>query len=198
MNQSKAQLRHSLLQQRNQLSAIQSDNAAQSLSNVANSNKTLLKILANAKRILSYSAFQGELSAQFLLQNLTAKVYLPKIVDYQNSLMHFFPSNQNQITNRFGIAEPYGNGNSVELTDFDLIFTPLVGFDTKGNRLGLGAGFYDKALNTITGSKKPLLIGLAYDFQEVKTIKPDVWDVPLDVILTNSKIIDPTNKLLVV
>lgn len=62
-----------------------------------------------------------------------------------------------------------------------IILLPLVGFDRSGNRLGQGAGHYDRALERCP---QALRIGIAWSVQEVALLPADPWDVPLDAILT--------------
>jgi len=69
---------------------------------------------------------------------------------------------------------------------------PLLGFDNEGSRLGMGGGYYDRALSFKHSEEqpsKPLLIGLAYSFQQIEGLQSDTWDVPLDVIITEETII---------
>lgn len=63
----------------------------------------------------------------------------------------------------------------------DLILVPLVAFDANFNRVGQGGGHYDRYL---AANPSLLRIGIAWDFQRVDAIKPQLWDVPLDAILT--------------
>ena len=49
----------------------------------------------------------------------------------------------------------------------------------------MGAGYYDKALAGIDG---PTLIGLAHQVQQVDKLPTDAWDVPLDIVVTDTKI----------
>ena len=68
---------------------------------------------------------------------------------------------------------------------------PLVAFDPIGNRIGMGEGFYDRTLDNKklnNNKKKPILVGVAYDFQKQNHIQPDPWDIPLDIIFTESRI----------
>ncbi len=84
--------------------------------------------------------------------------------------------------NRFGIKEPViGREHALTPAEIDLMFIPLVAFDTRGTRLGMGAGYYDR---TLAHSRSPLLIGAAYEFQRQSFIKAETWDVPLDVMIT--------------
>lgn len=187
---SKKNLRQSIAQQRSRLTETQLTNCAIELNNIAKATSTFYQKLSSAKTIISYVAFDGEISPQVLTNNLKAQIYLPKILDYRNSKMAFYSSEENQIKNRYGIYEPAGRDDSIQLEKADIIFVPLVGFDIEGNRLGMGAGFYDRAISK--ANKRPLLVGLAHAFQQQQSIPTDTWDVTLDVILTNQKIINVT------
>ena len=191
--QNKDDIRNSVNQQRKRLTVKEIMNSGLAVKKIAFSNPALYKILSDAKRILSYFPFNGEMPPQYLTEHLNAKIYLPKITDYHKKQMQFFSDEERQVKNRYGIFEPIGTGEPLELSKFDLIIMPLVAFDNQGNRIGMGAGFYDRAIASI--AKRPLLIGLAFDFQE-KSIPTEVWDVPIDVIITNQKIIDPANLVL--
>jgi len=67
----------------------------------------------------------------------------------------------------------------------DVAFVPLVGFDAALNRLGQGAGHYDRALEKLPDTIK---IGLAWSVQQVDHIPAEAWDVPLDLIVTEQRI----------
>lgn len=62
---------------------------------------------------------------------------------------------------------------------------PLTAFDLNGNRLGKGGGFYDKLLKNLPQTST---VGLAYDFQKVKKIFIEPWDIPISTVITPSKI----------
>ena len=66
---------------------------------------------------------------------------------------------------------------------------PLVAFDKKLNRLGYGAGFYDRIIKSLKKNKKLITIGLAFDFQKVYFIPISKYDQKLDFIVTNKKIL---------
>ena len=64
---------------------------------------------------------------------------------------------------------------------------PLVGFDRRGRRLGMGGGFYDRtfAFSRIRPRLAPKLIGLAHDLQRVQQLPVEPWDVPLHGVVTD-------------
>jgi 5-formyltetrahydrofolate cyclo-ligase len=71
----------------------------------------------------------------------------------------------------------------------DVILMPLVAFDGQGNRLGMGAGYYDRTLAFLRHRRhwrKPRIIGLAYEFQRMPALPAEPWDVPLDGIITEA------------
>jgi 5-formyltetrahydrofolate cyclo-ligase len=70
----------------------------------------------------------------------------------------------------------------------DIVLTPLVGFDRRGNRLGQGAGHYDRAFAAFPAARR---IGIAFAVQESDRLTPDPWDVPLHAIATEREWIVP-------
>ena len=81
----------------------------------------------------------------------------------------------------FGFMQPLP---SAEACNPDLILTPLVGFDRALNRLGQGAGYYDRAFAAFPDS---LRIGIAWSIQECDGLMTDPWDMPLDAVLTEKE-----------
>ncbi|MGL5045488.1 MAG: 5-formyltetrahydrofolate cyclo-ligase, partial [Plesiomonas sp.] len=94
--------------------------------------------------------------------------------------------------NRYNIAEPRLDVRDlIPASALDLICTPLVAFDDRGHRLGMGGGFYDRTLAAfmptkmaVSPPKVPQIIGLAHDCQRVNAVPQEAWDIPLPAILT--------------
>jgi len=105
--------------------------------------------------------------------------------------MQFYAADKIYNLNRYGIEEPKAIGKPRPANSFDLLLIPLVAFDRSGTRMGMGAGYYDRALEALghQTSTKPYLVGLAHHFQEVKSLERAPWDVPLDAILTDHEFI---------
>lgn len=71
----------------------------------------------------------------------------------------------------------------------DLVLCPVVAIDALGYRLGMGGGFYDRALafrRLRSSWRGPALIALAFDLQRVASVLPDSWDARLDGVITES------------
>ena len=101
-------------------------------------------------------------------------------------------------TNRYGIPEPDSPVNGwLRPSQLDLIVIPLVAMDVGGNRIGMGAGYYDKTLQHI-GRRAlcPTLLGVGYQFQLVKKIESQPWDIPLDWLATDQclRVAGPVQK----
>jgi 5-formyltetrahydrofolate cyclo-ligase len=73
----------------------------------------------------------------------------------------------------------------------NIILVPLIGFDRNWNRLGQGAGHYDRIFMLFP---KALRVGIAWSCQEVAAIPTDPWDVPLDAVLTEKEWIKPAHS----
>lgn len=90
--------------------------------------------------------------------------------------------------NRYGIPEPHTR-DLLYARWLDVMIMPLVGFDRKGRRLGMGGGYYDATLAYLKSRRhwrKPLLVGVAYACQELDEVPAEPWDVRLDMLLTEN------------
>ena len=88
------------------------------------------------------------------------------------------------------ILEPEAKNNFLELVIPDVVLIPLVAFDSKLSRIGMGLGFYDRTIDFLQNSKdKIIFIGLAYDFQKFDgVLEVDDTDRSLDFIVTEQNI----------
>jgi 5-formyltetrahydrofolate cyclo-ligase len=86
---------------------------------------------------------------------------------------------------RYGIGEP--DVCPPEAVP-SLVLVPLLAFDTKGNRLGYGAGYYDATLRALRRDGAVTAIGLGFDEQQYPDIPREPQDEPLNMILTPSRL----------
>lgn len=128
-------------------------------------------------------AFDGEVDLMPTMQALKARhqLYLPRLKP--DITLDFLPWQEQaeMQANVLGIPEPTGE-QVISIADLDLVLMPLVGVDKQGNRLGMGAGYYDKSL--AQASQRPYLIGVAHQCQQVEALPVDPWDIPLDALVT--------------
>jgi 5-formyltetrahydrofolate cyclo-ligase len=113
------------------------------------------------------------------------RVYLPRVTDFRARRMVLLPDQGTPMRlNRYRIPEPLG-GAPVPPQALAVVLMPLVGFDDAGNRLGNGAGFYDRYLRHRHGTRAaPLLVGVAFERQRCPTLPAAPHDVPLDAVIT--------------
>lgn len=193
MRDLKQQLRVQLRAARNAIPIPQRNTAADSLSTKA----SRLPYFSLAHNIAFYWPHDDEIDSLPLL-NFALKhgkhCFLPVLlIDPQQKLAFASYTHETPlIKNRYGILEPeMGFSSLISVMDLDIIFVPLVGFDSAGRRLGRGGGFYDATFadfHKSTSKKWPKLVGLAYSCQHVDEIPADVWDWQLDAVVTESDV----------
>jgi 5-formyltetrahydrofolate cyclo-ligase len=90
------------------------------------------------------------------------------------------------------VAGPFGARIPavLEYIEPEILIVPLVAFDAAGNRLGYGGGFYDRTLAQLRARRATLAIGFAYDAQEAGSLPLEPTDQPLDLIVTERRVID--------
>jgi 5-formyltetrahydrofolate cyclo-ligase len=158
-------------------------------------NITAHNTFKSANHIACYNDFNNEVSTQLLIEKIWAEkkiCYLPILHPENSSKLTFirYDKDDRLQKNKFGILEPrFSPDKIIPGEQLDLVFLPLVAFDRNGNRLGMGAGYYDKtfAFRQNPKSSKPLLIGLAFALQEHAEIPFDHWDILLDGVVTEKE-----------
>ncbi len=192
----RANIRQQMRQQRNALSAQQQFDAAHHVERLISRSR----FYRNSQHIACYMANDRELSLERLIKRiwLAGKCcYLPVLDSIHHNRLWFAPyrPDSRMRLNRFGIPEPlYKKHERVRAQSLDLVMTPLVAFDKAGNRLGMGGGFYDRSFAFLLLRRhwhKPRLCGIAYDFQQVKQLPRQPWDVPLSTIATENRLYQP-------
>lgn len=197
----RGELRRQMRAQRSSLSPAEQAHAALQVAQCI-AHSTLFQ---RSRHIACYLPQRGELDPTPLMQRAWAMrktCYLPVLSPLPSGRLWFVPYRQGDplTPNRFGILEPcLSTAHRAPPWVLDLVLTPLVAFDTQGNRLGMGGGFYDKTFSFLRQNlywrqhwRKPRLVGLAYDFQCVATLQHFPWDVPLQAIATERRLYLPT------
>jgi 5-formyltetrahydrofolate cyclo-ligase len=93
------------------------------------------------------------------------------------------------VKSTFHVPEPIGNEIPAQASDIQTVIIPLLAFDRRGNRLGYGAGYYDRFLAQNPGVKK---IGVAFSCQETDSVPGDENDVRIDIVVTEDEVIHCT------
>ena len=150
--------------------------------------------LAPGKRVALYAPLPSEMSTaplEQLARRRGCRLYLPRITDKRRSRMQFIEAAGPMRANHLGILEPV-RIRAIPARFLDLVFLPLVGFDAAGNRLGMGAGYYDRAFafrRLRIAWRQPHLVGVGYSLQQLPRIVGEPHDVPLDHVVTEKGVI---------
>ncbi len=155
-----------------------------------------LAAFKSGARIALYLPFDRETDTAALVaaaRRRGIRVFVPVVSDLRHRRLRFHPLTGETRRGTFGISipkrAPHRLARTVEPRWFDLIVVPLVGVDPRGRRLGMGGGFYDRALAFRRHRrhwKGPQLVGFCFDRQRAARVFADPWDVRLDALATES------------
>lgn len=186
-----AQLRNHMRQQRRALPAHVREQYSRQLA----TRFAKTRLFRNSRHIACYMAADGEADLAPLMQRawqMGKTVYLPVLNGPHKQSLFFAPYQEGDVMdlNRYRIPEPAVPARErVMARELDLVLTPLVAFDGLGNRMGMGAGYYDRTFAYLQHRQywlRPRLMGVAYSFQQVDRLPAQPWDVPLFGIITES------------
>lgn len=147
----------------------------------------------NAKTIFFYASFRSEVDTMDMIKvslNMGKLIVLPKVDKENNRLKLYEIKNMNDLARGYmWILEPFVSEDRLrDIDDIDLIIIPGAAFDTYGNRLGYGAGYYDKLLSEM--KREIPIVAPAYEEQIVKKIPAEPHDIKVDKIATDKRVIE--------
>jgi 5-formyltetrahydrofolate cyclo-ligase len=184
----KATLRKQLRAERHSLS--EPDHRHRSLA--AAKAITRLRSFRAGGRVALYLPFDGESDTAALIAaawRRGVQVFVPVISDRRHCRLRFYPLTGATVPGEFGISVPRLRLTPISPQWLNLIVIPLVGVDGEGRRLGMGGGYYDRALAFRRRRrywKGPQVVGLAFDRQRTNVKFADAWDLRLDSLATES------------
>lgn len=155
-----------------------------------------IESVRKAERIMSYVSFGKEVYTHSLIRQWLAEkkgVSVPCVYKaskegrcmYAVSISDF---DELTVRSGYGILEPVLCGSKIVAPEsIDVVIIPGNAFDVGKNRIGYGAGYYDKFLRET--SPKCVKIAICFDFQVLKAVPYDEYDVPVDLIVTEKRII---------
>ena len=145
-----------------------------------------------AKAVLFYASFRSEVSTLTMAEDALAagkRVLLPVVDNYRKELKLYEIGSLSELSPGFmGIPEPAARRETErDISDPDLVIIPGAAFDIYGNRLGYGAGYYDKMLSRL--KRRIPLIALAYEEQITDSLPSEPHDVRVQKIVTDRRTI---------
>ena len=146
--------------------------------------------LRDGARVAGYWAADGEIPLHAWQLRLPRDTVYCLPVLHADGRLRFAPwrSGEAVVPNRFGIPEPEVAPDALlDPESLDLVVVPLVGFDARCHRLGMGGGWYDRSFAfRHHRPAPPRLVGAAFAFQQVDDGLPsETWDVQLDAVCTD-------------
>lgn len=145
-----------------------------------------------ARAVALYGPIQNEVPTERIRDHaLTSgkKVFYPKLAGANSVALAEIHSVADLESGRFGFSEPIGRPSRLTAKQRGMvIFLPGLVFDSRGNRLGRGIGWYDRLLKKM--GKGAVSVALAYEFQIVNEVPTEAWDEKVDYVITEKRVID--------
>ena len=174
--------------------AILKERQALSLDEVANKSAVIcarisaMDAFCRAKTVMLFLPFRNEVDTRPLIEALWAagKRVLVPLCQPDVTLI---PCRIGQLADlqpgTWGILEPKPECRlPVPAEEIDLVVVPGVAFDSQGNRLGYGGGYYDRFLPRLKpGTPK---VAIAFDMQMVPKLESDAYDQAMDLVVTEA------------
>jgi len=145
----------------------------------------LQEIIAKRPGVLGiYWPFRAEFDPRPLVEALATggrQVALPVVVDKKGPLEYrAWAPGENLISGVWDIPIP----EKREIVVPAMVLAPVVGFDRDRYRLGYGGGYFDRTLAAL--NPRPMAIGVGFAMQQIETIHPQSFDIPMDLIVTEA------------
>lgn len=147
----------------------------------------LLPEFIASSRIMFFASFRSEVDTLPMIQRALAegkRVVLPKVQGEGLALFEIRDFETDVSPGTWGIPEPCEK-RPVMLDAVDLVLVPGLAFDEYGNRLGYGAGFYDKLLAVCSKTT----VALAFEVQMISAVPAALHDIPVKKIVTEKRVI---------
>jgi 5-formyltetrahydrofolate cyclo-ligase len=186
IDQLKAELRKSALARREAMPAAERQAAAAAIA-----ARTFPLPVGPGAVVSGFSPLKSEINPLPLMRKLAdagARLALPVVAGRGKPLiMRAYAFGQELNSGVWGIREPKDDAPEV---DPDILIVPLAAFDRRGNRIGYGAGYYDRTIGRLRARKPVTAVGIAYAAQEVPDVPVTERDARLDLVLTERETID--------
>ncbi|MGB3366374.1 MAG: 5-formyltetrahydrofolate cyclo-ligase [Acidaminobacteraceae bacterium] len=167
-----------------------SKNEVETKSSAILENLKSLHLMENAEHIMIYMDFRNEVKTfEFInyMKSLNKKIYIPRVNTQTNQLdTYLIESSSDLILSDYGILEPSPEMNPSDATIIDLIISPGVAFTRNCDRLGYGAGFYDRFL--IRTKDNVITAALSFSMQIVESLPVEDHDQRLNYVITEDTI----------
>lgn len=148
--------------------------------------------------IFFFASFKSEVSTFPMIEEayrLGKRIVFPKVDRKLKGLVLYEVKGLSELApGCMDIPEPdVSEERRMDINDVDIVIMPGVAFDKKGNRIGYGAGFYDKLLSAL--KKQIPLIAITYEEQVLASLPSEPHDIKVHRIVTDKRLIEcPLNS----
>ena len=162
----------------------------------ATASRTICKQVIESREFASSSAvglylpMHDEVDTREIIERAwraNKRIFVPILRGSAQMLFCAMDEDSELESNRLGVWEPV-RGQLKAPEKLDLVIAPTVAFDQENNRIGMGAGYFDRCFAFLRHRKywlRPKLVGVAFRCQEVEKITPNAWDIRLYRIITD-------------
>ena len=141
-----------------------------------------------AETVLAFASIGNEVRTQPSIQAAWAagkRVALPRVVGAELQL-HFVDSDTVLVEGAFSVREPPETAAQVQPEEVDFALVPALAVDPRGYRIGYGGGYYDKLIPRLGHA---CTCAVAYDFQLISEVPELPFDVAVDLVVTDERVI---------
>ncbi|MGD0836608.1 MAG: 5-formyltetrahydrofolate cyclo-ligase [Polyangia bacterium] len=194
LREEKRALRRAMAEQRDALSAAQREE----LVTQATARFLSLPEVRGASVLAGFISTRSEVDTAPLLGELGRRgvdVVLPRVstgLIPPRLRFHRVAQPSDLVFGIFGLLEPSSQCQEVSAHAIDVFMVPGLAFDRRGARVGYGGGYYDELAAYVRAhpdATAARFIGFAYDFQLVDVCPAGEWDVPLDCVVTDDRVV---------
>jgi 5-formyltetrahydrofolate cyclo-ligase len=185
--QDKAEVRRELLRRRDRIPAA----VRRAKNSMVREGLLSLAEFKNAGTIFFFASFRSEVDTSELIKmslSMGKQVVLPKVNTDTHELLLFEVKDFGELTPGYmGIPEPSYEAGRVSINEVDIVIIPGAGYDTAGNRIGYGGGYYDRLLS---GLQRDIpVIAPAYEEQVMDSVPSEPHDIRVSLIVTDRRLI---------
>ena len=188
INNDKKILRKRILKLRDELDSKYREDSSQKIFN----ELSKLKEFKNAETVMTFVSFSTEVDTKLFIEkcwSLGKRIITPLAKMKSKELEIYEINNWEQLQpGVYDILEPIPDKKRlVDPIEIDFVINPGVAFDINLNRIGYGGGFYDRFYHRL--SKNCIRVAVGFDTQIVDKVPVDEYDVPVDMLITENRII---------
>lgn len=182
--------RRAKLRLRNQMRAVRAalpESACDARSEAIAKRVLELPELEDAKTILAFASIHNEVRTRPIIEAIQSagkRVALPRVVK-DELVLHLIEPRAELIDGAFSVPEPPPDAPRIDASDIEFALIPALAVDPRGYRIGYGGGYYDKLIPALHSART---CAVAYDFQLIAEVPELPFDVAVDLIVTDARV----------